>query len=58
MTGLISKDWYEYQRAHLWFELCGTRSLVKEKQLRKQIEELENQWYIQEEAKHAKKEND
>lgn len=53
----LSETEYEWKRAHLYFNLSCTRSLQKEKQLRKEIEELENAWYLQNKAKHVKDES-
>lgn len=48
----MRKEYYEIQRALLYSEMINARSIVKQNEVHKKIQELESAWYLQEQAKH------
>lgn len=48
----MREEYYEMQRALLYSEMINARSIVKQNEVLKKIQKLENDWYLQTKAKH------
>ena len=49
----MTESFYEERKATLYFNLCNTNSLIKERKIREEIEELENAYQKQKEKQNV-----